>query len=66
MVGLRSQAEPSWLPCRVHRLGVDTAPITRLCPCCMAEDLDAAGWTPGPALRLYLELAQLRRRRAAS
>jgi hypothetical protein len=59
-------AEPRWLPCAVHRLGREAAPVTGLCPACLAEELVAAGWEPGPRLRVWLELAELRRRRAAS
>jgi hypothetical protein len=58
-------AAPKWLPCDAHGLGVEAAPITELCPACFAEDLIAAGWTPGPALRIYVELAALRRRRTS-
>jgi hypothetical protein len=59
-------AEPKWLPCAGHGLGPEAAPVTGLCPACLAEDLVAAGWQPGPALAIWLELAELRRRKAAS
>ncbi len=42
------------LPCRRHRLGIDAAPVTRLCPICLGEQLAEAGWATRllPAERL--------------
>lgn len=59
-------AEPSGLPCELHGLELDTAPFTGLCPACFAESLEAAGLPMGPGLRIWLEIAGLRRRRAVS
>lgn len=40
----RSSSASGRLPCAEHGLGVEAAPVTRVCPLCFGEQLAAAGW----------------------
>lgn len=38
----------TWLPCETHGLGLDAAPVTRLCPRCLGERLAGGGYSTKP------------------